>query len=111
MIDTLKASVLITLLFAALMTIVFLATPSYAGPVDGLHSAGAIKTAVTLVPMTIAGRSGTGSFATPGQRVKKPCGGQTTSQCCKGLSKCSCLYMPGSSSNNHPTACFATKTK
>lgn len=111
MIDTMKTSALITLLFAALMTVVFLATPSYAGPIDGLQSAGAMQTAVTLAPMTVAGRGGPGGFAAPGRNVRKPCNGQTTSQCCQGLSKCSCLYMPGSSSNNHPTACFATKTK
>ncbi|MBU2582937.1 MAG: hypothetical protein KJ622_14600 [Alphaproteobacteria bacterium] len=109
MIDTFKTSTLITLLFAALMTVVFLSTPSYAGAIDGLHSAAAMQSTATLAPMTVAGRSGPSGYAAPGGRVRKPCNGQTTSDCCKGLSKCSCLYMPGSSSNNHPTACFATK--
>ncbi len=40
-----------------------------------------------------------------GGGVKLKCNGKTTSQCCTGLSYCGCLYMPGSSSDNHPTSC------
>lgn len=111
MIDTFKAPAIITILFAALMAFVFLATPSYAGPSDGARSMSTIQSTDTLAPMTIAGRGGPGGLVAPGGRLRKPCNGSTTSECCKGLSKCSCLYMPGSSSTNHPTACFATKKK
>ena len=106
MIDTFKTSALVTLLFTALMTVVFLSTPSYAGPVTGVQNAGVMQSTGTLAPMTIAGRKGPSGLAAPGGRVKKPCNGSTTSTCCQGLAYCSCLYMPGSSSDNHPTACF-----
>ncbi|MBU1212422.1 MAG: hypothetical protein KJ587_14275 [Alphaproteobacteria bacterium] len=105
MIDTLKTSALVTLLFTALVTFVFLATPSYAGPLTGAQTAGAIQSTGTLAPMTVAGRKGPSGLTGSGG-AKKPCNGSTTSECCKGLSYCSCLYMPGSSSDNHPTACF-----
>lgn len=105
MIDTLKTSALVTLLFTALMTVVLLATPSYAGPLHGAQSVGAMQSTGVLAPMTIAGRSGPSGLAGSGG-AKKPCNGATTSTCCQGLSYCSCLYMPGSSSDNHPTACF-----
>jgi len=111
MIDTLKAPAIITVLFAALMTLVFLSAPSYAGSLTSAQSAAAIQSTSVLAPMTIAGRKGPSGLAAPGRRVRKPCNGSTTDDCCKGLSKCSCLYMPGSSSTNHPTACFATKKK
>lgn len=48
-----------------------------------------------------------GKLATPGGGAGKQCNGKTTSECCQGLSYCGCLYMPGSSSDNHPTSCHA----
>lgn len=109
MINAFKAPAIVAILFTALMTVVFLSTPSYAGPIDGLQSVEVIQSTGNLTPTLIAGRQGPSGFAAPGGRVQKPCNGSTTSKCCKGLTKCSCLYMPGSSSTNHPTACFSTK--
>ncbi|CAN1722982.1 putative Secreted protein [Hyphomicrobium sp. 1Nfss2.1] len=43
---------------------------------------------------------------TPGKGLRRDCNGQTSDQCCEGLSFCGCLYMPGSD-NTHPTACFS----
>lgn len=101
MIASFKTSALITILFAAFMTVVLLATPSHAG---AQGNAEAIQSRVAASPVTLAA-----NFKAPGGESRKKCNGKTTSECCKGLSKCSCLYMPGSSSDNHPTACFATK--
>ena len=36
---------------------------------------------------------------------RKQCNGSTTTECCAGLSYCSCLFMPGST-KDRPTACF-----
>jgi hypothetical protein len=35
-----------------------------------------------------------GSFAQPQKRAKKDCNGQTTEECCRGISYCTCLYPP-----------------
>jgi hypothetical protein len=35
-----------------------------------------------------------GSFAQPQKSVKRDCNGQTTAECCRGISYCTCLYPP-----------------
>lgn len=104
--ETLKTTGLIALLIASIVTIaVMLAPPSYAGELGNAQIDRQIsQTRVAPAPMQLAYK-----FKAPGRDSRKKCNGSTTSECCKGLSKCSCLYMPGSSSDNHPTACFATK--
>ncbi len=104
MITTLKTTTIITALFAALMTVVLLASPTYAGPLDSQDQTAVAQTQIAPAMMTLAAK-----FKAPTRRSRVKCNGQTTDDCCKGLSKCSCLYMPGSSSTNHPTACFSTK--
>ncbi|MDX2308790.1 MAG: hypothetical protein NW216_11175 [Hyphomicrobium sp.] len=47
------------------------------------------------------------NFVTPGKGARKKCNGQTTSECCAGISYCGCFYMPGSD-NNHPTSCHSS---
>jgi len=49
MTDTLKTSAIITVLFTGLMTIVFLAAPSYADPIDGAQSSGEVRATSTFV--------------------------------------------------------------
>ncbi len=58
--------------------------------------------------MQTAGHKGPSNFKSKPKRKKIKCNGQTTSDCCSGLSYCSCLYMPGSSDNTHPTSCHST---
>ncbi len=48
MTDTFKTSAIITVLFTALMTVVFLAAPSYAGPNDGTQTEAAVQSTATL---------------------------------------------------------------
>ncbi|MGH1417664.1 MAG: hypothetical protein ACRBCJ_02280 [Hyphomicrobiaceae bacterium] len=50
---------------------------------------------------------GAGKYTSKPKRKKIKCNGKTTSECCSGLSYCGCLYMPGSSDDNHPTSCHS----
>jgi hypothetical protein len=55
-------------------------------------------------------KRGPQKYSTPGGGgVKIKCNGKTASQCCTGLSYCTCLYMPGLSSDDHPTSCHKGK--
>ena len=106
MIETLKTTGLIALLVTSIVAIaVMLAPPSYASELGNANQTPQIsQSKISPAPMLLAYR-----LKAPGRESRKKCNGSTTSECCKGLSKCSCLYMPGSSSDNHPTACFTTK--
>jgi len=66
-----------------------------------------VATAFASPIQTAAGptRSGAMDLKSPARRARKDCNGTTSSECCAGLSYCTCLYMPGST-DNHPTACF-----
>lgn len=94
MIATLKISRLAALSAAAIMMAgIALAPASHAGTPQYQT----VKSPITPVAAKLK---------TPGKGARRDCNGQTTTQCCDGLSYCGCLYMPGSD-DTHPTACFA----
>ena len=43
----------------------------------------------------------------PGKGKKVACNGKSASECCVGLSYCTCFYAPLSGKNAPPTECFA----
>lgn len=64
-----------------------------------------LKAGTTLL---FAKKKSFGKFKTNPRRTKKKCNGLSTSACCEGISYCGCLYMPGSSDDNHPTSCTSS---
>lgn len=103
MTNAFQKTALVTMLFAALMTVVFLATPSFAGGIDHRVAEGTFQSRTAPAAIELAT-----TLKAPTKRVKVKCNGKTTTQCCSGLSYCSCLYMPGSSDDTHPTSCHST---
>lgn len=92
-----RTSLLVTAAFGT----VFLALPARA------DAPPATTSVVHQSRVSLDGYSVAGNLKTPGKRAKVQCNGKTTSECCSGLSFCGCLYMPGSSSDNHPTSCHS----
>jgi hypothetical protein len=101
MLESIKTTGLVALLFTALMTVIALSSPIRADEA----SSKAVTALENVAPATITLAA---NFKANTKESRKQCNGQTTSECCKGLTKCSCLYMPGSTTN-HPTACFSSK--
>lgn len=107
MMESFKTTGLVAVLVSSIMMIAFiLSSPSQAGEFHTQAAQPLAQTQMATAPMKLAL-----GLKAPTRQSRKKCNGKTTDDCCKGLSNCSCLYMPGSSSTNHPTACFATKKK
>lgn len=90
-----------------LMVLAFAAmVPFVAARADVPVSTAAATTLASPIQMAAAPARNALDLKTPTRSSRKNCNGKTTSECCAGLSYCTCLYMPGNSSDNHPTACF-----
>ena len=85
---------------AIVVGLLFVFSPSAsAGSRDGL----------TVLAQVQQQRAPTG-LAAPVKGARVACNGKTSTQCCAGLSYCTCLYSPMGGAN--PTDCFAgTKPK
>ncbi len=102
------SSQIFIILTVAALAILTAMSPTYAAsqtPHPSTNSA-AVKTTAQAPNLLVAQRNATGTIKQRTRRLKKKCNGQTTADCCKGLSYCTCLYMPGSSDDDHPTSCF-----
>jgi hypothetical protein len=100
-IDILKTTRLVALLAAGVATIgVSLAPASYAGTPGDTTPQKTFQTLKAPASARVANK-----LKAPGPRAEKKCNGKTTTECCKGLSYCSCFYFPGRSDDTHPTSC------
>jgi hypothetical protein len=95
-------------IFSGLATLVIVAVLAFGAQ----GSAGAGEESVILAQSKLQqapsapAAGGPKSLTQPQRRTKKDCNGQTTEECCRGISYCTCLYPPTGGSK--PLNCISS---